>query len=50
MNREHIVSLLDPLNESSKRVAERLGESVEGETAAANGRIPPLLDKQATQN
>ena len=32
LNRDHIVSLIDPSNESSKRVAERLGERVEGET------------------
>ena len=32
MDRDHIVSLIDPLNVSSRRVAERLGETIEGET------------------
>jgi len=30
---------LDPLNESSKRVAERLGETIEGETEIGGHRL-----------
>src|SRR5713226_9271574 len=32
MNREHVISLINPLNAASIRVAERLGEKVEGRT------------------
>jgi len=31
MNRDHVISLIDPLNVNSIRVAERLGYSIEGE-------------------
>jgi len=39
LNRKHIISLIDPLNESSKRVAERLGERIEGETEIDGYRL-----------
>ena len=32
MNRDHLISLIDPQNVASIRVAERLGETVEGRT------------------
>jgi RimJ/RimL family protein N-acetyltransferase len=32
LNREHVISLIAPLNVSSGRVAERLGETIEGQT------------------
>lgn len=32
MNREHVISLIHPDNKASIRVAEKLGETVEGET------------------
>ena len=32
MNRDHLISLIDPANVASVKVAERLGEKVEGET------------------
>jgi RimJ/RimL family protein N-acetyltransferase len=32
MDREHVISLINPLNAASIRVAERLGEKVEGRT------------------
>ena len=31
MNRDHLISLIDPLNTASIRVAERIGETVQGE-------------------
>jgi RimJ/RimL family protein N-acetyltransferase len=39
MNRDHIVSLIDPLNASSTRVAERLGERIERETMIGGYRF-----------
>ena len=32
MNREHVISLIHPDNEASIKVAERLGETLEGQT------------------
>ncbi len=32
MDRDHVISLINPLNQASLRVAERLGEKVEGRT------------------
>jgi RimJ/RimL family protein N-acetyltransferase len=32
MDRDHVISLIDPLNTNSIKVAERLGEKVEGKT------------------
>jgi RimJ/RimL family protein N-acetyltransferase len=32
LNRDHVISLIQPENENSIRVAERLGEKVEGKT------------------
>ena len=32
MDRDHVISLIDPANVASVKVAERLGEKVEGET------------------
>jgi len=32
MDRDHVISLIDPENVASAKVAERLGETVEGET------------------
>lgn len=39
MNREHIISLIDPLNASSIRVAQRLGERIEGEIEIGGNRL-----------
>ena len=32
LDKDHVISLIDPLNKASIRVAERLGEKLEGET------------------
>ena len=32
LDKDHVISLIDPLNKASLRVAERLGEKLEGET------------------
>src|SRR5687768_4505784 len=39
MDREHIISLIDPANFNSIRVAERLGETIEGETEIDGHRL-----------
>ena len=39
MDREHVISLIDPLNVNSIRVAERLGEKIEGETEIDGNRL-----------
>lgn len=39
MKREHVISIIDPANTPSIRVAERLGESVEGETEIDGHRV-----------
>ena len=41
MNREHVISLIHPENRASIRVAERLGEKVEGQTEVLG--IPVLI-------
>lgn len=55
MGRDHVISLIHPENKSSIRVAERLGETVEGETEVLG--IPVLIygiskktwEKQSTE-
>lgn len=39
MKRDHVISIIDPLNTASIRVAERLGETVEGETEIDGHRV-----------
>jgi RimJ/RimL family protein N-acetyltransferase len=39
MDRDHVISLIDPANVASIRVAERLGETVEGETEVMGHRV-----------
>ena len=39
MNREHVISLIDPENVNSIRVAERLGEKLEGEAEVGGYRM-----------
>jgi len=39
MGKDHVISLIDPQNESSKRVADRLGEKIEGETEIDGHRL-----------
>jgi RimJ/RimL family protein N-acetyltransferase len=39
MQREHVISLIDPENVNSIRVAERLGETLEGETEVGGHRV-----------
>lgn len=39
MKREHVISLIDPQNASSIRVAEKIGESLEGETMVDGHRL-----------
>ncbi|HYI08773.1 MAG TPA: GNAT family N-acetyltransferase [Thermoanaerobaculia bacterium] len=39
MGRDHVISLIDPLNVASIRVAERIGESVEGEYQLGEHRL-----------
>jgi len=39
MKREHVISLIDPLNVSSIRVAEKIGESLEGEVDVGEHRL-----------
>ena len=39
MNRDHVISLIDPANVRSIAVAERLGESLEGETFVNGHRV-----------
>lgn len=39
MGRDHVISLIDPLNVASIRVAEKIGETVEGETEFAGHRL-----------
>ena len=39
MKRDHVVSLIDPLNVRSIAVAERLGEKLEGETEISGNRL-----------
>jgi len=38
MGRDHVISLIDPANVASIRVAERIGETVEGEVEVAGYR------------
>lgn len=38
MKRDHVISLIDPANVASIRVAERIGETVEGEVEVAGYR------------
>jgi RimJ/RimL family protein N-acetyltransferase len=38
MNREHVISLIDPENVASIRVAEAIGETIEGEADVAGYR------------
>jgi len=39
LHRDHVISLIDPRNESSKRVADRLGEKIDGETEIDGHRL-----------
>ena len=39
MKRDHVISLIDPENHASIRVAERIGETVEGETSVDGHRV-----------
>lgn len=39
LDREHVISLIDPENVNSIRVAERIGETLEGETTVAGHRL-----------
>lgn len=39
MKREHVISLIDPNNIASIRVAEKIGETVEGETEIEGHRV-----------
>jgi RimJ/RimL family protein N-acetyltransferase len=39
MGRDHVISLIDPENTASIRVAERLGETIEGETEVGGHRV-----------
>ena len=39
MKRDHLISLIDPQNHASIRVAERIGETVEGETQIDGHRV-----------
>jgi hypothetical protein len=39
MDREHVISLIDPENVNSIRVAERLGETLEGEVEVGGHRL-----------
>lgn len=39
MNRDHVISVIDPENLGSIKVAERLGEKVEGETELLGRRV-----------
>lgn len=39
MQREHVISLIDPENVNSIRVAERLGETLEGEAEVGGHRV-----------
>ena len=39
LNRDHVISLINPLNAASIRVAERLGEKVEGRTELLGAEV-----------
>ncbi|HEU4887557.1 MAG TPA: GNAT family N-acetyltransferase, partial [Thermoanaerobaculia bacterium] len=39
MKRDHVISLIDPNNVASIRVAEKIGETVEGETEIGGHRV-----------
>jgi RimJ/RimL family protein N-acetyltransferase len=39
MKRDHVISLIDPLNTASIRVAEKIGETVEGETEIGGHKV-----------
>jgi RimJ/RimL family protein N-acetyltransferase len=39
MKRDHVISLIDPNNAASIRVAEKIGETVEGETEIGGHRV-----------
>jgi RimJ/RimL family protein N-acetyltransferase len=39
MKRDHVISLIDPLNVASIRVAEKIGETVEGEVTIGGHRL-----------
>ena len=39
MNRDHLISCIAPANVNSVKVAERLGETVEGETELLGKRV-----------
>lgn len=39
MDRDHVISLIDPKNAASIRVAEKIGEAVEGETEVGGHRL-----------
>jgi RimJ/RimL family protein N-acetyltransferase len=39
MKREHVISLIDPLNVASIRVAEKIGETVEGDVVIQGHRL-----------
>ena len=39
MKRDHVISLIDPLNVASIRVAEKIGESLEGEVEVGGYRL-----------
>lgn len=39
MNREHVISLIDPENVASIKVAERIGETLEGEAEVMGHRL-----------
>ena len=39
MKRDHVISLIDPNNVASIRVAEKIGETVEGETEVGGHRV-----------
>src|SRR6185295_5676701 len=39
MDRDHLISLIDPLNVASIRVAERIGETVQGEVVIGEHKL-----------
>ena len=39
MKRDHLISLIDPKNVSSIRVAEKIGETLEGEAEVGGHRV-----------
>ncbi len=47
MDRDHVISLIDPLNVASIRVAERIGETLEGEWQHGEHRLLMYVARRA---